>query len=146
MEDSHLYIAVVDDHQADAEMLRMALQATKIPVEIVVFETGTQVLKYLNADEPDGETPCDLILIDLYLPGMSGFEVLERIRGVERLKSLPVVILSGSQNPKEIERCYALGANSYISKPAHLSEILDTAGHLMNDWFPALRKPRLSRL
>ena len=144
MEELHRPIVVVDDNPADAEMLRMALQTADAPVEIIVFANGAQVLQYLNPGHGEAG-PCELLLLDLNLPLMSGFEVLECIRSIEHLKGLPVVIMSGSKNSDEIDRCYALGANSYIAKPIHLPEILETADQLVRYWFKCAQLPALGR-
>ncbi len=77
---------------------------------------------------------CDIVLLDLNLPRVGGFEVLEYIRQRKDLKSLPVIIMSGSTDVDEIDRCYQAGANSYICKPIHLDQILFTAASLLTYW------------
>jgi len=134
-------IAVVEDNPADAEMLRVALEEAGIPVNIVVLENGRAALEYLMGETGGSGNPCDLVLLDLNLPLMSGFEVLEQIRRMESLRGLPVVIMSGSKNPEEIDRCYELGANSYVSKPSHLTEIFTTASQLIGYWFGCAKLP-----
>src|SRR5262249_53093607 len=103
-----LRIAMVEDDPAEAQMLQMALRQGSPPPEIVLLEDGMQVLEYLAGDR-DHSHLCDLVLLDLNLPRLSGFEVLERIRADEHLRSLPVVLMSGSVDPAEVERGYRLG-------------------------------------
>lgn len=134
-------IALVEDNPADAEMLKVALQEAGANVNIVILRTGAEALAYLLGNDDSKSPLCDLVILDLNLPKVSGFEVLEKIRGADSLKALPVVMMSGSKNREEIDRCYSLGANAYISKPTHLSEIYETAAKLMNFWFDCAQIP-----
>jgi CheY-like chemotaxis protein len=134
-------IALVEDNPADAEMLKVALQEVGSAVDIVVLQNGVEALEYLLANGQSGPQPCDLLILDLNLPLLSGMEVLQRIRAVESLKTLPVVIMSGSKNVEEIRRCYALGANAYVYKSTHLNEIYETAKKLMDFWFDCAKIP-----
>jgi two-component system response regulator len=134
-------IALVEDNPADAEMLQVALQEVGIKINIVILRNGVDALEYLIGKGDSRERPCDLVILDLNLPRLSGLEVLERIRRVERLKALPIVIMSGSKNREEIERCYSLGANSYVCKSNHLAEIYTTAEKLIDFWFNCAKIP-----
>ncbi|MBI2685903.1 MAG: response regulator [Acidobacteria bacterium] len=125
-------IVVVEDSAADAEMVRIALEEVGITNGLTCFQSGPRALEYLEA----GTASCDLLLLDLNLPCLSGFEVLERIRNTQRWRGLPIIMMSGSNSEQDIERSYALGANGYISKPVHLPDILATgqriADYLVN--------------
>ena len=118
-------IVVVEDNPADAEIFRIALAQEDAGVQITRFETGADVLNYfaVSSRPAVGACRCDLILLDLNLPQISGFEILQRMRRAEHMKTIPIVVMSGSSNPEEIARCYRLGATSYIRKPSHLPEI-----------------------
>jgi len=130
-------IVLVEDSAADAEMMTLAIEKSGIAADIVVLPTGPQALAYLG----DRKNVCDLLLLDLNLPLITGFEVLEQVRSISRLKTLPIVIMSGSTNSEEIDHCYALGANSYIAKPNHLDEIFACGESLMRYWFGCVRLP-----
>jgi CheY-like chemotaxis protein len=132
-----LRIAVVDDNPSEAQMLEMALRETGEPLQIDILEDGVAAMDYLAAKP----TRCDLVLLDLNLPRLTGFEVLERLRRDDRFKGLPVVILSGSSNSEEILRCYRAGANSYICKPLHLGDIIAMAGHVVDYWAKTVNLP-----
>jgi CheY-like chemotaxis protein len=137
-------IVLIEDNPADAEILRFALSEADAPVEIIQFETGPQALHYLGANSAppaEGSFSCDLVLLDLNLPIMNGFEVLGHIRGTKHLKTLPVVVMSGSKNAEDIDQCYLLGANSYVSKPAHLPDILTVANQIVDYWFKCAKLP-----
>ncbi|MGB6943677.1 MAG: response regulator [Bryobacteraceae bacterium] len=135
-----LRILLVEDNPADAQMLLTAFQKTGMPLEITQVEDGVEAIEYL-ARNGKGSPICDVVLLDLNLPRLSGFEVLEQIRSSDDLKRLPVVIMSGSTNMEEIDRCYQAGANSYICKPIHLDEILSTAAWFVAYWANCVKLP-----
>ena len=100
-------IALIEDNPADTQMIRFALREVNPAIDLVAFEGGVEALQYFAAAKVnDTFMPCDLLLVDLNLPALNGLEVLERIRANDHLRMLPVVILSGSSNPNDIERCY----------------------------------------
>ena len=139
-----LHIVLVEDNPADAEMLEMALEQAGAPVSIVHLDDGVKAMEYLS--RVGTKQQYDLVLLDLNLPRLSGFEVLERIRAREDLKSLPVVVMSGSSDPGDVERCYRSGANSYICKPTHLEEIFFTIEHLVAYWSKVVLLPTKGRV
>src|ERR1700735_218430 len=118
-----LRIAMAEDNPADARMMRMALEQAGIPIEVTVLTDGLKAMEYLRARGKEAPC-CDVLLLDLNLPRLSGYEVLEQIKSSEELKSLPVIVMSGSSDPTDVNRCYLAGANSYIVKPTHLAQIL----------------------
>lgn len=126
-------VVLVEDSAADAEILRMALRKHGADVELMRLENGADALAYFGVDhEPATDASrCDLVLLDLNLPKISGFEVLQRMRAAQHLRALPIVVLSGSTNPEEIARCHTLGATSYISKPSHLPELFAIVHRLL---------------
>jgi two-component system response regulator len=140
-----LRILLVEDNPADAHMLGTALEKTGMPVEITHLKDGMEAVEYLAKQQMVSQS-CDVVLLDLNLPRLSGFEVLEYIRSCKDLRRLPVVIMSGSNNIEEIDRCYQLGANSYICKPIHLTEILSTAERFMAYWSDCVRLPSRRRV
>jgi CheY-like chemotaxis protein len=134
-----LRILVVEDNPADARMLETAIEKTGVPVEITVLEDGAKAIEYLTGST--GPNHCDVVLLDLNLPRLNGFEVLQIIRSRDDLKSLPVVVMSGSTNVDEIRRCYHAGANSYICKPLYLDEIFGAAAQFVAYWSNCVRVP-----
>ncbi len=132
-----LRILIVEDNPADAQILEMALERTGAPLEVVLVEDGVKAMEYLTANSGR----CDLVLLDLNLPRFSGFEVLDRIRSSNELKSLPVVVLSGSADTGDVDRCYRAGANSYICKSTHLVDILSAAAQIVAYWSQCVKLP-----
>jgi CheY-like chemotaxis protein len=131
-----LRILLVEDNPADAQMLRTSMVKTGLPLEIIRVEDGEKAIGYL-ATSPS----CDIVLLDLNLPRVGGYEVLEYIRNRKELKRLPVIIMSGSTDVDEIDRCYQAGANSYICKPIRLDEILSMAVALVTYWSTCVKLP-----
>jgi CheY-like chemotaxis protein len=103
-----LRIVLVDDNPADAYLAQRALQATGTDTEVVWLKDGVEALEHLLSDP----WCCDLVLLDLSMPRLNGFEVLERLRARDEFNTLPIVVLSGSCDPADIKRSYGSGANT----------------------------------
>jgi CheY-like chemotaxis protein len=129
-------IVIVEDNPADAKTVRVALARRDPDIETVVLEDGARALDYFK-----NGISADLVLLDLNLPFVSGFEVLEFLKSDPRLKKLPVVVLSGSSDQQEIDRCYHAGANSYICKPTGIEEVFTMASQLVTYWFDRAKLP-----
>jgi two-component system, chemotaxis family, response regulator Rcp1 len=141
-----LRIVLVEDNPADAQMLRTALEQTGISIEIVTLADGAEAMEYFSdANADDVLAKCDLVLLDLNLPRVTGFELLQHIKTNTEFKRIPVIVLSGSTDSSEIERCYQLGANSYICKATHLDKILDTAMQFVTYWYTCVQLPSRQR-
>jgi len=125
-----LRIVLVEDNPAEAYLLKRALRLAGVPIDLVHLEDGQKAVEYLTRSSDK----CDLVLLDLNLPRLSGFEVLECLRNQDASRLLPVVVLSGSSDSGDIERSYRAGANSYIRKPVHLEDTLQMAVALMTYW------------
>jgi len=114
-------ILLVEDNPDDIALTQRALARNSFASEIVVARDGAEALDYLFATGRyagrDASMMPNVILLDLKLPKVDGLEVLSRLRNDDRTKYLPVVILSLSDEEKDIGQCYRLGANSYIRKP-----------------------------
>ena len=114
-------ILLVEDNPDDVELTRIAFAEAKIANDLVVMSDGAQALDYLFArgaysDRDPNDLP-SIILLDLNLPKVDGREVLQAIRANEATANLPVVVLTTSAEPFDVEASYALGVNSYIQKP-----------------------------
>lgn len=117
----HKEILLVEDNPDDVELTRIAFYEAKIANKLVVARDGAEALDYLFArgafaDRDPTHLP-SIVLLDLNLPKVDGREVLQAIRGNELTRSLPVVVLTTSVEPFDVEASYALGVNSYIQKP-----------------------------
>jgi two-component system, response regulator len=143
-------ILLVEDNDADVELARIAFEKCDIPSEIVVAGDGQEALDYLfltgaHAGRDPMATP-HVILLDIKLPKISGLEVLRRMRADERTKRLPVVILTNSNEEKDVIGSYDLGANSYVRKPVDFSEFAEAARQVGLYWLRLNEPPpRLGR-
>ncbi len=122
-------ILLVEDNPSDVDLTKRALIKAHIANELVVAEDGQEALDYLFGTGIHTGRDVSLlpavILLDLKLPRVNGLEVLKRIRANERTKRLPVVILTTSQEEKDIAAGYDLGTNSYIQKPVDFSQFAE---------------------
>ncbi len=133
-------ILLVEDNPADIQITQRALRDSGIPVDLLVVRDGQEAVDYLLRQGPHAHDEAwrspDLILLDLNLPRLTGREVLEQIRSREALKAVPVVVLTTSRRPEDVQELYAAGANTYIEKPQDFSrfvEVLQTIHHYWLD-------------
>ena len=121
-------ILLVEDNADDVELTRIAFEESNLANRLVVASDGAEALDYLFARGAyAGRDPDDLpsiVLLDLNLPKVNGREVLEAIRSNEATKTLPVVVLTTSAEPFDVETSYALGVNSYIQKPVDFEQFV----------------------
>ncbi|MCK9371584.1 MAG: response regulator [Sulfuricurvum sp.] len=132
------YILLVEDNPDDVLLTRRALTKGHIINELRVMEDGAKALDYLfGKGEFKGRDTADspgLILLDLKLPKVGGFEVLEAIKTDPFLKRVPVVILTSSRQEEDVVRGYDMGANSYIRKPVDFEVFVETVAQMGMYW------------
>ncbi|WP_298158402.1 response regulator [Brevundimonas sp.] len=109
-------IVMVEDDHGHARLIEKNIRRANISNEIVHFDHGQPALDYLFSEEIRANGPM-LILLDLNLPDMQGTDILAEVKRDERLKRAPVVVLTTTDDKTEIQRCYDLGCNVYITKP-----------------------------
>jgi two-component system response regulator len=135
-------ILLVEDSPDDVILTREAFAESKILNELYVVEDGVEAMKFLNREEEYEQVPIpDLILLDLNLPKKSGIEVLEEIKNQEKLKKIPVVVLTTSKAEEDIIRSYDLHANCYITKPVDLDKFINIVKSLTDFWFSVVTLP-----
>lgn len=121
-------ILLVEDDPNDAELTIMTLESNKLSNGIVHVRDGEEALNYLNRQGPfadrKGEDPA-LVILDLKLPKVSGLEVLSEIRKVDKLKLMPVVIFTSSQEEQDVVDGYNLGTNGYVVKPVDFHQFIE---------------------
>lgn len=142
---THKQILLVEDNPDDVELTRIAFREAKVANELVVARDGAEALDYLFARGAHaGRNPDDLpsiVLLDINLPKIDGREVLQAIRANERTRSVPVVVLTTSAEPFDVEASYALGANSYIQKPVDFERFVWAVKQVGMYWL-VLNHPR----
>jgi CheY-like chemotaxis protein len=130
-------ILVVEDDPNDVELTMTALEDYNLANEVVVTRDGQEALDYLYcrgkfATRPN-ENPA-VLLLDLKLPKVDGLEVLQQIKSDERLKMIPVVVLTSSHEEKDMMRSYKLGVNAYVVKPVDFHEFVNAVKELGVFW------------
>lgn len=126
-------ILLVDDNPDDVALTSRALKQNNIRNELFVASDGEEALRYLLPDDDVTILPA-LILLDLNLPKLSGLDVLRRIRSDSRTRFVPVVVLTTSNEKRDIVESYRLGANSYVRKPVVFESFLDAIKVLGRYW------------
>ena len=132
----------VEDNPDDIKLTSIALRKAGIAVQLETALDGDEAIAALKDRSPS--TLPDCILVDLKLPCSSGLEVLAWIRSQPHLKRLPVIMLSSSLLPNDINQAYELGANSYLLKPADLSSLIALTQTIDHYWFRTNVRPLVS--
>jgi len=132
-----LVILLVEDDLADQKLIKISLRNEKIANDLYTIQTGEEGMDFLyhRGNYSDGTPQPDLVLLDLNMPGMGGKEFLRRIKEDERLKQIPVVILTTSEAEKDIIDSYKLQASGYVHKPVTLEEFKEAMKKLKEYWF-----------
>jgi CheY-like chemotaxis protein len=118
-------IVVVEDNPGDVLLIKKALKEKGVKCDLTCFENGELALKNLSQQ---GRLLPDLILLDLQLPKADGVEVLTKIRGMPRFVDVPIVILTSSESPSDVQRTARMGAARYIRKPSQLEDFYREVG------------------
>jgi CheY-like chemotaxis protein len=132
-------ILLVEDNPADQELIRRALEKATMDKELRIVEDGEEALAYLfrrgKYQAPATSPTPDLLLLDLNLPKVNGLRVLKEIRADSKLRPLPVLVLTTSRQEKDIIRSYALGCNSFFTKPGGLDQLTGLVQAINKYWF-----------
>lgn len=133
---------IIDDDPEDVMLIIDSLESAKIKINIQSVNEGESALDYLHqrGDYKHVKKP-DLIFLDLNMPRVSGKDVLKDIKSSPTLKSIPVVVLTTSENPTEIEECYGNGANCYAVKPVDMEQFTRVIQELEQFWFSIVKVP-----
>ena len=131
-------ILLVEDNPRDVEMTLRALKKRNLANHVHVAKDGAEALDFLFATgayvaRNPNHAP-KVVLLDLKLPKVSGLEVLKKLKSDERTRTIPVVVLTSSQEEKDRTESYRLGVNSYIAKPVDFDKFVDAVGELGLYW------------
>lgn len=142
-------ILLIEDSPEDALLTIRAFRRGDIDNRIDVCETADRAVDYLRrgteSDTLGAEPlPC-MIVLDLNLPGMDGRDFLKLIKSDDGLRPIPIVVLTTSDDPTDIETCYQNGANSFITKPSRPDEVQQAVHTLKTYWFDVARLPSAKR-
>ncbi len=116
-------ILIAEDDNGHADLIINGLQESGVRNELIRFENGKELWDYLNKNKNSEHSY--LILLDIKMPIMDGIEVLEKIKKSTEYKETPVIMLTTTDDPREVKNCYALGCNAYITKPVNFSKFAE---------------------
>lgn len=133
---------MVEDNTDDVELTARTFATFKVNAKLSVVATGEDALDFLfKRDRFKDATEPDLILLDLNLPGLHGREVLEIVKSDERLKHIPVAILTSSSAEEDIVKSYKLSANCYITKPVDFEQFIKVVRVIEDFWLTVVKLP-----
>jgi two-component system, response regulator len=137
-------ILLVEDSPEDYEAMLRAFRKAGLANPIVRCSTGDEALDFLHRRGTFVDAPAPgIILLDLNLPGTDGREVLQEIKRTEELRQIPVVVLTTSNDSRDVTECYRAGANSYIQKPVDVDGFLRAMQSLRDYWFEVVILPKV---
>ncbi len=125
-------ILLVEDNPQDAELTLRAFAKQNLGDKIHLAKDGEEALEFINTN--DVSSHLKVVFLDLKLPKINGIEFLERIRNQQKTKNVPVVIVTSSQEPRDLMQCYVLGANSYVVKPVDYENFMSIFSELGTYW------------
>jgi CheY-like chemotaxis protein len=132
-----LDILYVEDNQDEVDVFRRVMGRLANPPTFTILSSGSEAIEYLlHQGAYQGQSPPTprLALIDLNLPGHSGFEIIQQVRAASRTRYLPVIVYSSSDKPEDIRRAYDLGANAYLIKPGSYHGVTDMMRRAIDFW------------
>lgn len=127
MQKEQIRILLVEDDDGHARLIERGLRKVGLINPIVRARDGQEALEYLHGQgaraDDGGRTPPHLVLLDINMPRLDGIEVLQRVKSDDRLRALPVIMLTSADTQAEVNRCYRLGASGYVAKPVDISAL-----------------------
>ena len=135
-------VLVVEDNESDAELVADGLGGVHGPVDLRVVKDGREALEHLRRAGPeDPDDRPDLVLLDLNLPRKDGREVLAEVKADPALSEIPVIVLTTSSAPRDIEFAYRHHANSYVRKPLGMDRLVEAAAAIRDFWMKTATLP-----
>lgn len=141
--DRTVQILLVEDDPDQVFLMTDSLESARVHVGLHHVDDGEKCLKFLRKEAPYADArDIDLILLDLHMPRMDGFEAMAELVKDERLKHLPVVVLTTSKNPTDVQRMYNLRCSSFITKPVQHGDFTKAIRELTDYWLEVVVLPR----
>jgi CheY-like chemotaxis protein len=138
MSDDYIEILLAEDSAADAEMTLRALKRNNLANRVRWVKDGAEALEYLFGE---GTRPPKLVLLDIKMPKVDGIEVLRRLKADPATQKIPVVVMTSSNEDRDVVESYRLGVNSYIVKPVQFEAFLETVAKIGLYWVLTNRAP-----
>ena len=142
MDEKKIEVLLIEDNPGDVRLTREALKDGRLATELHTVKDGVEAMAFLCREGEYSDAPRpDLILLDLNLPRKDGREVLAGVKADDKLKQIPVVVLTSSESDTDISRCYNLRANCYITKPVGLEQFSTAVRAIEDFWFTIVKLP-----
>lgn len=136
------HILLVEDNAAEARLFEIATREVGQKLTVQTVSDGDAALDYVfHRGAYTDARPCTLIVLDLNLPGLHGFEVLSQIRANRSTSAIPIIVLSSSASAQDIKHAYAEGANAYLKKPKDVDQMMAMAKSFVHYWCELVRLP-----
>jgi CheY-like chemotaxis protein len=139
-------ILIVEDSEDDYEATLRAFKKVNLHNPVFWCRSGDDALSYLKSENPltggKNHSMPGLILLDLNMPGLDGRKTLQLVKQDEKLKRIPVIILTTSADERDIRRCYEMGANTYLQKPVSFEGLIESIKRLKAYWFEIALLPK----
>lgn len=131
-DDNGVTILMAEDDDGHAQLVQERFESVGVRNRLIRFRQGDEAWDFLSgAVKPCVEKDkAYLLLLDIHMPGLDGIEVLRRVKSDTRLKNMPVIMLTTTDDPKEISRCYELGCNNYLTKPVEFEKFAEVIKRL----------------
>ena len=146
MNESEVDILLVEDNEQDAEMTIRALKKFSLACTVVWVKDGVEALDFIYCRgefaDRNPSTQARLILLDLKMPRLDGRDVLRALKSDERMKSLPIVVMTSSNEERDIAESYLLGVNAYVTKPVQVAAFSETVEQIGSFWLKANQATR----
>lgn len=140
-------LLLVEDNPGDQKLVSLALRSNPRVKHLHIVDDGDKALSFLRRSGSYGEAPRpDLILLDLNIPRRDGCQVLREIRADESLSEIPVVVMTSSDSPHDVMRCYRNGANAFVTKPIELDEFFDMVRGIDAFWLQRAQLPQCAQV
>jgi CheY-like chemotaxis protein len=140
-------VLIAEDDSGDVFLLERAFAAAQVPASLYFVRDGQEAIDYLEGESAFADRTMyplpDLMLLDLKMPRLNGFDVLAWLRQQPGLKRLLVTVLTSSDQPQDINRAYDLGANSYLLKPHNSNELSELVKRVQKYWFESNQRPAI---
>lgn len=134
-------IFLVEDNEADVDLVKFCLKKNKLDVDLSVYGNGQDALERLFDENTNSPQP-DIILLDINLPGMSGIDVLQKIKENDKTKVIPTVMLTSSKHDEDVIKSYTYHANCYLQKPLDLTSFQNIITTFEQFWLTIVTLPK----
>ncbi len=137
MSESTPLVVSVEDNPADVHLIEEGVATVAGDIQLRVYNNGQRAVEQLTGDGGISTESIKLVLLDLNIPGKSGLKILQLLREDPRYDTVPIVIVSSSENPEDIRRVYEESANAYLTKPTDPDEFIQAIAAAARFWIPA---------